>query len=444
VFSFSSSARALAARAGAVAVALPIFIGGPVAGAAHAMVPAVDSSAQYESMGSMPDVGTTPFPCQKTTPATCFGPAQIRAAYDVQSLLDSGVTGTGRTIVIVDAFQSPTIQKDLAAFDALWSIPAPPAFNILAPDGLTPFNAADGNQLNWSLEISIDVEWAHAIAPGARIELVLAKNSDDTEMLKVTKYAIDHNLGDVISQSFGEAEMCASAGLLRNQHRVFSAAGERGITLFASSGDQGAARPTCDGTSLVMSASTPASDPNVTGVGGTHLVADGTTGTYQSEAAWVRSGGGFSTIYRRPGYQAGVQTNPHRGVPDVAFDADSSTGLIVAWSALVPPTKVGLGKVGGTSIGSAAWSGLVALADQSGHERLGQINASLYGAAKSKTHGGFHDVITGNNSFMGITGFSAAPGWDATTGLGSPQAKKLLSRLSGRDGEGGHGDGEGG
>src|SRR6266852_2914379 len=412
--SITSSVRALAARAGAVALAVPMLLGGAVpasaAVVAHAMTPAVGSIVRYEYIGTAEPQGLVVFGCQ-TRPrlgpparAFCYGPDQIRAAYDIQPVLDGGITGTGRTIVIIDAFQSPTIQKDLAAFDAIWNIPAPPSFNIIPPPGgLTPFVATDPNQVGWSSEISLDVEWAHAVAPGANIDLVLAKSNDDVDILSATRYAVDHNLGDVISQSFGEAEACMDPALVEQQHQVFAQATAKGITLFASSGDQGAGQPTCDGQSLMLSASTPASDPQVTGVGGTHLLADAHTGAYGSESVWNddfgAGGGGFSTVYRRPGYQAPFQSNEkQRGVPDVAYNGDVRGGVIAAFG--VPFGVGALFIFGGTSAGSPQWAGIIALADQKAGHRLGAINKTLYHIGKSDAYGSaFHDITDGSNSF---------------------------------------------
>src|SRR5713101_7770812 len=303
----TSSARALAARAGAVALAMPMLLGGAVPASApvlaHAMTPAIGSGAQYEPLGTAEDMGIVHFGCQLASPPTCYGPDQIYDAYNIKSVLEAGFTGTGRTIVIIDAFQSPTLLTDLARFDFLWNLPAP-TLNVIVPwsptNTPTPFDPQDGSQVNWSAEISIDVEWAHAIAPGAAIDLVLAKSAADADMLSVTKYAIDRNLGDVISQSFGEAERCADPQLIQQEHALFGEASDKGITLFASSGDQGAAQQTCDGSSFSSSASTPASDPDVTAVGGTRLTTAGTNGAYQSESAWSTglgaTGGGFSAI----------------------------------------------------------------------------------------------------------------------------------------------------
>jgi subtilase family serine protease len=435
------SARHFVARAGAVAIALPTLFAGSVpasaAIASHVVTPAVANGVRYEFAGNATD-GRVLFRCQTgarlgpPAPPFCYGPDQIRAAYNIQPVLDSGITGAGRTIVIIDAFQSPTIRQDLALFDHIWGYPDP-TFNIIAPDGLTPFNPGDPAQLLWSSEISLDVQWAHAIAPGATIDLVLAKSDNDPDVLRVTRFAVDHNLGDVISQSFGEAEACAGPALLAQEHAVFEAATRKGITLFASSGDFGSAQPTCDGSSLVHSASTPASDPEVTGVGGTHLLADARTGAYGSESVWNddygASGGGFSTVYRRPGYQAPFQSNEkQRGVPDVAYNGDVRGGVIAAFG--VPFGVGGLFVFGGTSAGSPQWAAIIALADQKGGHRLGAINKTLYHIAMSDAYSAaLHDVTAGNNGFFGVPGFSAGVSWDAATGLGTPNAAKLIALL---------------
>jgi subtilase family serine protease len=435
------SARHFVARLGAVAFALPTLFAGSVpasaAIASHIVTPAVANGVGYEFAGNATN-GRVLFPCQKQArlgpPALpfCYGPDQIRAAYGIQPVLDSGITGAGRTIVIIDAFQSPTIRQDLALFDHIWHY-RNPTLNIIAPDGVTPFNPADPSQLMWSAEISLDVQWSHAIAPGAKIDLVLAKSASDADILRVTKYAVAHNLGDVISQSFGEAEACADPALLAQEHAVFESATAKGITLFASSGDLGSAQPTCDNKALLVSASTPASDPDVTAVGGTHLLADATSGRYGSETAWNddfgAGGGGFSNLYRRPGYQAQFQSNDkRRGVPDVAYAADIRGGFIAAFG--VPFGVGGLFVFGGTSAGSPQWAGIIALADQRGGHRLGAINRSLYRIAKGGSYSrAFHDVTAGNNVFFGLPGYSAGPGWDAATGLGSPDATRLIPLL---------------
>src|SRR5260370_17698982 len=198
----------------------------------------------------------------------------------MQRVVDEGITGRGRTIVIIGAYQNPKIQSDLATFDTAWGLPPPPSFTICpSASCVTPWNlpAFDPNpkgvQFAFSVEISIDVEWAHAVAPGAAIVLVEAKSKEDTDLVAATEYAVDNNLGDVITQSFGEAEMCASPAVLARQHAVFQKAGDLGITVFASSGDKGAGRQACnDPNSLVFSVSTPPSAPRVPPAGRSRTV----------------------------------------------------------------------------------------------------------------------------------------------------------------------------
>lgn len=407
--------------------------------ASGAMIPAIGSHPHYQVAGhvdAVPDATT--FGCQTTTPAGCYGPAQIRAAYGVDQL---GVTGAGHTIVIVDAFQSPTIGHDLATFNQLFDLPEA-QLNIIAPDGLTPFDQNDANMVGWAGEITLDVEWAHAIAPDATIDLVLAKSNNDADILSATRYAIVHNLGDVISQSFGEAEQCMDRNLVNQQHVLFALATLRGITLLASSGDQGSAQPTCDGTSFFKAASTPASDPFVTGVGGTILDADGITGAYHGESVWnepdfaAAGGGGFSTIYRTPFYQHRQHLSA-RGVPDISYNAAIIGGVLAVWSSSGQGADL-VFRFGGTSAGSPQWAGLVVLANQLGHHRIGFLNPRLYDIARKGKDGRFlRDITVGDNTYHGavtVPGFAATEGWDAASGLGTPNAANLLPELAGRHG----------
>jgi subtilase family serine protease len=405
--------------------------------------PAIGVSPHYKLAGRANPAEPATFTCQLDVPATCYGPAQIRAAYGIDKL---AANGAGRTIVIVDAFQSPTIQEDLDAFDTLFEVPAA-TVNIVAPDGLTPFDPNDANQVGWSGEISLDVEWAHAVAPAAKITLVLSKTNDDADILSATKFAVDHNLGDVISQSFGEDERCVTPAIATAQHRVFQNATLKGITLLASSGDQGAAQPTCDGASFSKAVSSPATDPFVTAVGGTLLTADGVTGAYQSETTWnepefeAGTGGGFSTLTPTPIYQKQLHL-PSRGVPDVAYNAGINTSVLTVWGS----SGFGAGAVfgfGGTSAGSPQWAGLVALAAQTRHARVGWLNPQLYALSLVKPvyTALFHDITTGDNTFVGtaddgttvtVPGFAAKKGWDPATGLGSPKANTLVPVLGGK------------
>ena len=387
--------------------------------------------------------GTVLFTCQVTVPAGCYGPDQMRAAYQVQPLLDAGYTGDGRTIVIVDAYGSSTLVSDTAVFNTLWGLPATD-LTISKPFGVDPTDPA--NAEGWSAETTLDVTWAHAIAPGAKIALVIAKSNSDADILDATQYAVDNNLGDTISQSFGEAERCMDPTQLKRQELIFKAAVVKGITLFASSGDEGAALPTCDGDHLFKAASTPASDPNVTGVGGTTLHADGRSGAYQSESTWNESallgdatagGGGLSVLYGRPLYQLvgtswRTSTFMRQG-PDVSYNAAIFNGVIVVWTRPGFPRSVF--RFGGTSAGSPQWAGIAAITDQLGSHRLGNINQSLYTIPKLSA-GAFHDIADGSNNSVPdglggtITGFTAVPGYDMATGIGSPIASVLAPLLA--------------
>ncbi len=434
--SFSQCRRPFTGLAGlALAAATTLAATTTSSAATAAMHPAIGSSPQYRVEGHVSsDPQATTFSCQQTTPATCYGPDQIRAAYGTDKLIDGGITGEGRTIVIIDAFSSPTIQQDLATFNTLFGLPSAP-LNVIAPDGLTPFDPGDDNQVGWAGEITLDVEWAHAIAPAAKIDLVLAKSNDDADILSATRYAVKHDLGDVISQSFGEAEQCMDPTLLKQQNQLFAQATAKRMTLLASSGDDGAGQPTCDGTSLIKAASTPASDPNVTGVGGTELTADGTTGAYQSEKVWNEpdlpgsGGGGFSDIYRTPKYQKSLHLSS-RGVPDISYNAGVDTGVLTVWSTSGQGANL-VFRFGGTSAGSPQWAGIVALADQLGHHRQGLLNDRLYAFAHGFLYQAlFHDITVGNNSEDNITGFTAGRGWDAASGLGTPKVNRLVPLLA--------------
>jgi subtilase family serine protease len=384
----------------------------------------------------------------------------MRHVYNIDKLISAGYDGKGKTIVIVDAFQSPNIVQQLNTYISFYGLqslnglgnPANPSlgtFTQIAPDGLTPFVPGDPNMTGWAEEISLDVLWAHAIAPGANITLVLAKSNQDADILSVTKYAVDHNLGDVISQSFGENESCVDPTLLAQQHQVFADATLKNITLLASAGDFGAGQPTCDGSSLVQAASSPAVDPLVTAVGGTELhaarycltthgcdpAANPTPGTYEGEIVWNEpdfgaGGGGFSVLYDEPSYQQGtIHGGKQRGEPDVSYNAAVLHGVLTYLN--IPGLPVGFYLFGGTSAGSPQWAAILAIAGEKAGYDLGFINKAAYhiGQAQSHYSTSFFDVTSGNNAAFGVPGFSAGPGWDPTTGLGSPAADQLVDYL---------------
>jgi subtilase family serine protease len=381
------------------------------------------------------------FSCQApesaSNPVPCYAPKQIRRAYNIPGYL----TGAGETIVIIDAFGNPYIASDLALFDKTFGLPAA-NLNIICPFGCPTFDLNNADEVGWAAEIALDTQWAHAIAPGATIDLVIATSDQDPDILAAQQYVVRNNLGDVLSQSFGEGETCMAPNVFKATHRAFEVAYREHMTVLASAGDDGAALPDCTGSGYFLSASTPASDPLVTAVGGTHLNANFTTGAYYSETVWNNSGqnpdfgasgGGFSTIYPRPSYQYLVRTGSrYRGLPDVTYNGDVYGGVLGVCSGCNGGTPA-LFTFGGTSVGTPQWAAITALADQAAGHRLGLLNPSLYAIAASPLYRyAFHDVTVGNNSWdvSGVTGYSAGPGWDPASGLGSPNAAHLIGLLA--------------
>lgn len=384
-------------------------------------------------------------PClTSAVPPRCFSPQQIRTAYNIQKLLKAGITGKGRTIVLIEGSTSPTLTADVHLYDALYGL-KDPKINVIAPFGVPAFDP------NAYVETALDVEMAHSIAPDATLDLVLGDTSQaqspgefDSILLRVTKYAVDNNLGDVISQSFGVGESCVGTAYLQAEQQVFQEAREKQITVLASAGDEGDLALSCIGSQITLAkgVNVPAADPFATAVGGTTLDADVNTGKYNSETTWNEwnngtgaTGGGFSSVFKRPAYQDGIPgIGAFRGVPDVAFVADPLTGVPVVVSVFGGTLIV---PIGGTSVGSPAWAGIVALANQARGERLGFLNGSIYKLLASDNYSkGLNDITTGDNTTtlignngkpITVPGYAAGPGWDAVTGAGTPKVSSLVS-----------------
>jgi subtilase family serine protease len=376
----------------------------------------------------------------------CYSPLQMRRAYHIQSLIDAGITGKGQTIVIIDFYQSPHLRHDLHLFDQLFGLPDP-HLTIYAPDGYAPFNINDPTQAIFAYETNLDVEWAHAIAPEANIVLVLSKTAQGKDVYSATKFAIQNNLGSVISQSFGAPETSLTPGYITAIHALFKQACAQGMSVFASSGDAGAYGPISakghPGKVIALSPSVnyPASDPLVTGVGGTRIVIPPTAG-WPWETVWSNargaSGGGFSRLFARPAYQDGIAgIGATRGVPDIAYSADPSFGVPVVISLSAKRTIII--PIGGTSAGTPQWAAITVLGNQLAHRRLGFLNPAMYALAKNPIfyHRIFRDIVTGSNSVtlnrlngkIFIPGYRANYGWDPSTGLGTPLAARLLRLL---------------
>ena len=283
----------------------------------------------------------------------CLTPQQVETAYNLAPLYRHGITGKGETIVIVDSFGSPTIKQDLAVFDQQFKLPAPPSFKIITPAGKIPkWNPDDSDMTGWGGETTLDVEYAHTIAPGANILLVETPVSETEgvtgfpQIVEAENYVVKHHLGGVISQSFSATEQTFTGlGQINRYHLrsayVQAAEEKDGPTVLAASGDSGVADVGLDRETYYTHRVTswPDSDPLVTGVGGTELVA-GKGNTYTS-VAWndtynphlgdgtvpYATGGGLSVLFSRPFYQDGVKNvvGSARGVPDVSMNGACSS-----------------------------------------------------------------------------------------------------------------------
>jgi subtilase family serine protease len=350
-----------------------------------------------------------PIQVRGQTQSTVVGltPAQVRRAYGFDQLANGGA---GQIIAIVDAYDHPHIESDLKVFSAAFALKdcdsSNGCFQKVYASGRRP-----GFSPLWALEIALDVEWAHAIAPDARILLVEARSSHLDDMLAAVDKAVEMG-ASVISMSWGAPEF--SDETLFDNH--FLAAG---VMFVASSGDSGT------GTLY------PSVSSDVLAVGGTTLNIT-PDGTYLDETAWSGSGGGQSVYEVEPAFQYtyGIPDNPQRrrGTPDVAYDADPDTGFAVYDSAPFYGFS-GWIQVAGTSAGAPQWSALIAIANASrAEDHKGPLSGNpepLYAAAKTGT---FHDVTRGTNGDCG-TLCTAAPGYDYVTGLGSPQADRLVPAL---------------
>jgi hypothetical protein len=343
---------------------------------------------------------------ESRTVPTVYTPAQVAHAYGFDQINFGGVTGdgTGQTIAIVDAYNNPSIDSSLANFDRQWGLPDP-VFTKVDQNGGTNYPA---NNSGWGLEIALDVEWAHAMAPGANILLVEATNNSYANLFTAVNYAANSG-ASAVSLSWGSGEFFGETSF----DATFAAAS--GVSFLVSSGDNGAP------------GGYPAYSPYVVAVGGTRLTAD-SQGNYISETGWSGSGGGISTQEGQPAYQQGTvtQSSTQRTIPDVAYNADPGTGVYVYDS-----YNGGWYSVGGTSAGAPQWAALVAIANQgrnlNGLPPLGsspsqgsqEVLTDLY-----NLQGDLTDITTGYN------GFFAGPGYDLVTGIGTPQANVLAVDLA--------------
>lgn len=479
-----------------VAVSAISFLGGgaaaaavPVAAAAVRLIP---DATGHIVVGSQFPAPLTTAECESELGFACYEPSQLQQAYDLHPLFNRGINGRGETIVIVDAFGSPSIASDLQTFDQTFGLPAPPSFNVITPEGAPGPASACGNDpfgcsdyYGWTDETSLDVEWSHVMAPKANILLVETPMTETEgiygfpQIVAAENYVIDHHLGDVISQSFGATEQTfTSPSQIYSLRSAYVNAAQHGVTVLAASGDQGSTDYYCDPSSgcanpdnatcceSTRAIDWPSSDPLVTAVGGTqlHLSDEGdrtapdsvwndlssTVGVSGPVYTWGSSGGGHSTVFSRPQFQNGLAgiVGHSRGTPDIAMSA--AVNGAVDFYDTTDPSVAGWGIVGGTSEASPLFSGIVALADQVAGHSLGYLNPALYAMAQSTVRNGIVPISQGNNTFtfciaadvesnascasssdlVTVPGFGANGSYNDATGWGTVDAASFVPALA--------------
>jgi subtilase family serine protease len=373
-----------------------------------AALPALAQVAESPRLAHLP-IRIFSGPSPNASTPTGYTPAQILTAYGFDLIENQGA---GQTIALVDAFDDASIEADLGVFTTQFGLPACTTangcFTKIYATGTQPKSNKD-----WALEMSLDVEWSHAIAPQAKIILIEAAGQSDAELLAAVAVAVKNGATSV-SMSFGLDEY--SGETTADGH--FKAGG---VTFVASSGDSG------------HGVFYPSASPYVVGVGGTTLNL-ASNGAWESETAWSckstitcevdgGTGGGQSAYETEPSYQDGVQSSGKRGVPDVSYDADPNTGVPIYDSG-----DGGWVQVGGTSMGSPQWAALFAIANSmrvaNGKKTLTRPQQYLYAAAE----GDYYDITSGTNGKCGAL-CTAGPGYDYLTGVGSPQANLLIPAL---------------
>ena len=333
---------------------------------------------------------------------TGYTPQQMQHAYGLDRIANQGA---GQIIGIVDGYDYPSVESDLGVFTGTFSLlpcnKANGCLTVIYATGTKP-----PTNTGWSGETSLDVQWAHAMAPQARILLVEAPNGSVKSLLQSVPIAVRHG-ATVVNMSWG------TTGEPSNEQQ-FDALffNNPSVTYINASGDAGINR-----------FGYPGASPLVVGAGGTTLHLDA-AGNFQSETAWNGSGGGQSLYFPEPAYQTGYQSSGKRGVPDVAYNADPATGVPVYDS-----EEGNWGQVGGTSAASPQWCAIVAIANSiRAAAGKGAVGASFLNVVYANP-AAFRDITKGANGRCG-TECQAGPGYDFVTGLGSPRALQVVSALA--------------
>jgi subtilase family serine protease len=407
-----------------------------------------------------------------------YTPAQLQGGYGITGAIGSGNDGSGQTVAIIDAFASPTILQDANQYSGLHGLP-PVKFQQSVPPGI--FNAPADDPCDpqgWYGEETLDVEAVHSMAPGANVLYVGGKDCNDESLIAAMNKIVDKRRAQIITDSYGDYGEDVPRGIVRAWNDTFRQAAIEGIGVYFSSGDSG------DEIANIGTRATdfPADDPLVTAVGGTSLGV-GQSDDYLFETGWGTStstltngdwapappgdylyggGGGTSQLFREPGYQRGVVPRriaryfggrPGRAVPDVATVGDPQTGMLVGQTQTFPDgtTKYSEYRIGGTSLSSPLFAGIMALADQAGGTHHGFSNPLFYSDAGSSV---FRDVVDPNSqlavvrndyvngvdasdgtttklrSFNTTGTIRTAPGYDDVTGVGSPNGQAFLDAIA--------------
>ncbi|MDX6390610.1 MAG: hypothetical protein QOJ73_1673 [Streptosporangiaceae bacterium] len=447
-------------------LAAPAVAAPAVAAPAVAAPAVLISPAALHIRSAAPTPPTTAY-CEQHYKIACYEPGQVQQAYNLPPLLHRGIDGAGQTIVIVDSFGSPTIAHDLSVFDRTFGLPAPPSLKVIQPAGKVAPYTPTATREGWAGETNLDVEYAHVMAPGAKILLVETPTSEEEgttgfpQIVKAEEYVIDHHLGGVISQSFSATEQTfPSQQSLRRLRGAYIDAARKGVTVLAASGDSGAGDVRYNEVDYYLSRVTSwsDSDPLVTGVGGTQLHLNAAGEHIAPDSVWndtynvpanefivgdagpnpLAGGGGKSVVFSRPRYQDGVAgvVGPRRGVPDIAMSG-ACNGAVDSYQSF-PGQSAGWYPTCGTSEATPLFSGVVALADQVAGHPLGLINPALYALSASHARG-ITDVRNGNNTVSftqggkldTVKGFTARAGYDLASGVGTVDADPFVFELAG-------------
>ena len=420
-------------------------------------------------------------------PPCGYSPSEIHTAYNMTPLYQAGLDGTGETIVITDAYGSATIAQDAEVFSKVYGLPdlTPANFQIIKGKGLS--NNPHGVQRNWQFETTLDVEWAHAMAPGAKIALVLA--TDRSSLDEAINLAVVQHLGNTISNSWGRIELFGNLATKIRTERTLQMAAAQGIDVNFATGDSG----DFSGRIGIPAVEYPASSPSATGVGGTTLALN-PDNTIAFQTGWGNNiteiadkmtlgnppvvppfnegfdggaGGGISVVFPKPAFQSGLPGSG-RLVPDISMLADAFTGVEIIETI---DGDLSVGVIGGTSLATPMFSGVMAIAAQKAGHGLGQAAPLVYNlpagavddvvdvsspnnvtgvingstvetadalAAPLGTNAGYYSSLYNSPfstrwfvlTFNTDTSLAAIPGWDDVTGVGTPNGWNFVNAIA--------------